>query len=114
LRLCSPLADELGWARDAFPHPRLYDDYAALLADPTVDAVLARHAVVVARAADYRRAARGQACVLREAAVAGSDAECERVLAEAARYPHLQATIGFMRRFDPSYRDAFDKDRERA
>jgi myo-inositol 2-dehydrogenase/D-chiro-inositol 1-dehydrogenase len=36
-------------------------------------------------------------------------AECERVLAEAARYPHLQATIGFMRRFDPSYKDAFDK-----
>ncbi|HEY2734743.1 MAG TPA: Gfo/Idh/MocA family oxidoreductase, partial [Polyangiales bacterium] len=33
----------------------------------------------------------------------------ERVTAEAARYPHLQVTIGFMRRFDPSYRDAFGK-----
>lgn len=31
------------------------------------------------------------------------------MLAEAARYPHLLATIGFMRRFDPSYKDAFDK-----
>jgi myo-inositol 2-dehydrogenase/D-chiro-inositol 1-dehydrogenase len=36
-------------------------------------------------------------------------AECERVIAEAQRHPQLQATIGFMRRFDPSYRSAFEK-----
>ena len=27
----------------------------------------------------------------------------------SARHPHLQVMIGFVRRFDPSYRDAFDK-----
>ena len=35
--------------------------------------------------------------------------ECDRVIEESARYPQLQVMIGFVRRFDPSYRDAFDK-----
>jgi myo-inositol 2-dehydrogenase/D-chiro-inositol 1-dehydrogenase len=35
--------------------------------------------------------------------------ECDRVIEESARHPELQVMIGFVRRFDPSYRDAFDK-----
>jgi myo-inositol 2-dehydrogenase/D-chiro-inositol 1-dehydrogenase len=36
-------------------------------------------------------------------------AECDLVIEESARRPEQQVMIGFVRRFDPSYRDAFDK-----
>jgi myo-inositol 2-dehydrogenase/D-chiro-inositol 1-dehydrogenase len=36
---CSPVEEELEWARDTLPSTRLYRDYAALLADREVDAV---------------------------------------------------------------------------
>jgi myo-inositol 2-dehydrogenase / D-chiro-inositol 1-dehydrogenase len=35
--------------------------------------------------------------------------ECRRVEEEAARYPRLKVLIGFVRRFDASYRDAYDR-----
>ncbi|HEY2020588.1 Gfo/Idh/MocA family oxidoreductase [Paraburkholderia sp.] len=105
---CSPLADELAWARDALPEPRLYGDYADLLADPDVDAVwlVTPSSLHAQQIVDALQAGKHVFC---EKPLSLEVAECERVLAEAARYPQLQATIGFMRRFDPSYRDAFDK-----
>ena len=36
-------------------------------------------------------------------------ADCERVQAVAARHPGLVAMVGFVRRFDPSYREAHDR-----
>ena len=36
-------------------------------------------------------------------------AECQRVAAQAAKHPQLKVMIGYGRRFDPSYRDAYDK-----
>jgi myo-inositol 2-dehydrogenase/D-chiro-inositol 1-dehydrogenase len=36
-------------------------------------------------------------------------ADCERVQREAAKRPALKVMIGYGRRFDPSYRDAYDK-----
>ena len=105
---CSPLEDERAWARDALPEPRLYGDYADLLADPDVDAVwlVTPSSLHAQQIVDALRAGKHVFC---EKPLSLDLAECERVLAEAARYPHLQATIGFMRRFDPSYKDAFDK-----
>ncbi|MCC8405197.1 Gfo/Idh/MocA family oxidoreductase [Paraburkholderia sp. MMS20-SJTN17] len=105
---CSPLADELAWARDALPEPRLYADYADLLADPHVDAVwlVTPSSLHAQQIVDALRAGKHVFC---EKPLSLDVAECERVLAEAARYAHLHATIGFMRRFDPSYRDAFEK-----
>jgi myo-inositol 2-dehydrogenase/D-chiro-inositol 1-dehydrogenase len=35
--------------------------------------------------------------------------DCERVEAEAAKHPRLKVMIGYVRRFDPSYRDAWEK-----
>ena len=35
--------------------------------------------------------------------------DCLRVEAVAAKHPRQKAMIGYVRRFDPSYRDAFDK-----
>lgn len=105
---CSPLEEELAWARDALPEPRLHAEYAALLADPDVDAVwlVTPSALHAQQIVDALQAGKHVFC---EKPLSLDLAECERVIAEAARYPHLQATIGFMRRFDPSYRDAFDK-----
>ncbi|WOD19372.1 Gfo/Idh/MocA family oxidoreductase [Paraburkholderia kirstenboschensis] len=105
---CSPLEEERAWARDALPSPRLYDDYAQLLDDKDVDAVwlVTPSSLHAQQIVDALRAGKHVFC---EKPLSLDLAECERVLQEAARYPHLQATIGFMRRFDPSYKDAFDK-----
>lgn len=105
---CSPVEEERAWAREALPEPRLYDDYAALLADRDVDAVwlVTPSSLHAQQIIDALRAGKHVFC---EKPLSLDIAECERVLAEAARHPHLLATIGFMRRFDPSYKDAFDK-----
>ncbi|WP_345814353.1 Gfo/Idh/MocA family oxidoreductase [Paraburkholderia sp. PREW-6R] len=105
---CSPLEDERAWARNTLPEPRLYHDYADLLADRDVDAVwlVTPSSLHAQQIVDALRAGKHVFC---EKPLSLDLAECERVLAEAERYPHLRATIGFMRRFDPSYRDAFDK-----
>jgi myo-inositol 2-dehydrogenase/D-chiro-inositol 1-dehydrogenase len=106
--VCSPLEEERAWARESLPEPRLYDDYADLLADREVDAVwlVTPSSLHAQQIIDALRAGKHVFC---EKPLSLEVAECERVLAQAARYPHLLATIGFMRRFDPSYKDAFDK-----
>ena len=105
---CSPLEDELEWARGALPAPRLYRDYAALLDDRDVDAVwlVTPSALHAQQIVDALRAGKHVFC---EKPLSLDVAECERVQEEAARYPHLRVTIGFMRRFDPSYRAAFER-----
>jgi myo-inositol 2-dehydrogenase/D-chiro-inositol 1-dehydrogenase len=105
---CSPVDEERTWARDALPEPRIYEEYEALLADRDLDAVWlvtpsslhAQQIVAALRAGKH---------VFCEKPLSLDVAECERVLAVAREYPQLQATIGFMRRFDPSYVDAYEK-----
>jgi myo-inositol 2-dehydrogenase / D-chiro-inositol 1-dehydrogenase len=106
--VCSPLEEERVWARETLPEPRVYEDYAAVLADPQLDALWlvtpsSLHAEQIVAAL---RAGKHVFC---EKPLSLDVAECERVLAAAREYPHLQATIGFMRRFDPSYVDAYQK-----
>jgi myo-inositol 2-dehydrogenase / D-chiro-inositol 1-dehydrogenase len=105
---CSPLEDELEWARDTLPAPRLYRDYAALLEDRDVDAVwlVTPSALHAQQIVDALRAGKHVFC---EKPLSLDVDECQRVIEEAARYPQLRVTIGFMRRFDPSYRDAFER-----
>jgi myo-inositol 2-dehydrogenase / D-chiro-inositol 1-dehydrogenase len=105
---CSPLEEERAWAQDALVTPRVYADYEAMLADPNLDAVwlatpssLHAQQIVAALYAGKH--------VFCEKPFSLDVAECERVLAVAREHPHLQATIGFMRRFDPSYVDAYEK-----
>jgi myo-inositol 2-dehydrogenase/D-chiro-inositol 1-dehydrogenase len=104
--VCSPLDTDLAWANDALPAARRHDDYEALIADDTLDAIWlvtpsALHATQIVAAL---RAGKHVFC---EKPLSLDVAECERVTAEAARYPDLQVTIGFMRRFDPSYQNAY-------
>lgn len=105
---CSPVDEELDWARTALPEPRLYSDYEALLADRELDAVWlvtpsSLHAEQIVAAL---RAGKHVFC---EKPLSFDVDECQRVLDVAREYAHLEATIGFMRRFDPSYRDAYEK-----
>ncbi|MBJ9665017.1 Gfo/Idh/MocA family oxidoreductase [Burkholderia gladioli] len=105
---CSPLGEELVWARDTLGVPRLYEDFEALVADPALDALWlvtpsslhAQQIIAALRAGKH---------VFCEKPLSLDIAECERVIAEANARPQLQATIGFMRRFDPSYREAFER-----
>lgn len=106
--VCSPVEAERAWARDALPGPRLHADYETMLADSEVDAVwlvtpssLHAEQIVAALRADKH--------VFCEKPLSLDVAECERVLAVAHEHPSRVATIGFMRRFDPSYRDAHEK-----
>ncbi|WGS48794.1 Gfo/Idh/MocA family oxidoreductase [Paraburkholderia sp. D15] len=105
---CSPVEEERAWARENLPAPRLYGEYAEVLADPEVDAVwlVTPSSLHAQQIIDALRAGMHVFC---EKPLSLEVAECERVLAEAERYPHLLATIGFMRRFDPSYRDAYER-----
>ncbi|KAF1028695.1 MAG: scyllo-inositol 2-dehydrogenase (NAD(+)) [Burkholderia plantarii] len=105
---CSPVADECIWARDTLKVPRVYEDFGSLVADPEVDALWlvtpsSLHADQIVAAL---RAGKHVFC---EKPLSLDLAECERVIAEASARPHLQAMIGFMRRFDPSYREAFER-----
>ncbi|MEA3117326.1 MAG: myo-inositol 2-dehydrogenase / D-chiro-inositol 1-dehydrogenase [Paraburkholderia sp.] len=105
---CSPVEEERAWACSALPAPRVHADYEALLADRDVDAVWlvtpsslhAQQIVAALRAGKH---------VFCEKPLSLDVAECERVLAVAREYPLLQVMIGFMRRFDPSYLDAYEK-----
>ncbi|QBQ97979.1 Gfo/Idh/MocA family oxidoreductase [Paraburkholderia pallida] len=103
---CSPLEDDLAWARGALPEARLYRDYAELLADTSVDAVwlVTPSALHAQQIVDALRSGKHVFC---EKPLSLDVAECERVVEEARRFPDQQVTIGFMRRFDPSYHDAF-------
>lgn len=107
---CSPLDDDLAWAREAVPAARLYMDYAALLADDALDAVwlVTPSALHAQQIVDALRAGKHVFC---EKPLSLDVAECERVVAESRCHDAQQVTIGFMRRFDPSYRDAFAKAR---
>lgn len=104
---CSPVeaerefaGRELGIAAD-----RLYSDFDAFVADPCLDAIVlvtptslhADQAIAALQAGKH---------VFIEKPLALNLPDCERVLAVAAEHPAQVAMVGFVRRFDPSYRNA--------
>jgi myo-inositol 2-dehydrogenase/D-chiro-inositol 1-dehydrogenase len=105
---CSPIPDELRSARDALGIERLYDNYAALLADPQVDAVflVTPTSLHPDQIIEALRAGKHVFC---EKPLSLDLDACAAVIEEAKRHPKLKTLIGFVRRFDASYRDAFDK-----
>lgn len=107
LAACSPVEAELAWAR-SLGIEHTYADYDALLAHPDLDAVFlvtptALHATQIIAALQAGKH------VFCEKPLSLNMADCLLVEAEAARHPHLQVMIGFVRRFDASYRDAQQK-----
>ncbi len=105
---CSPVADELAWARDALGVTHVYADYAELLAHPGLDAVFLATPTTL-HADQIIQALIAGKHVFCEKPLALNLADCRRVEEASARHPRLKAMIGYVRRFDPSYRDAYEK-----
>ena len=108
LAACSPVAAELAWARDTLRVPALHERYEDLLARKDVDAVF----IVTPNALHPENiiaALRAGKHVFCEKPLGMDVASCEAVEAEAAKHPRQKAMIGYVRRFDASYEDAFAK-----
>jgi myo-inositol 2-dehydrogenase/D-chiro-inositol 1-dehydrogenase len=103
-----PNADQRAWAQKDLGVARAYAEYADMLADPGLDAVFL--ATPTTEHADQIVAAlKAGKHVFSEKPTSLNLEDCLRVEEEAARHPALKAMIGYVRRFDPSYVDAFAK-----
>ena len=102
---CSPIGEELDWARDTLGVQALHKDYHDLLGRHDVDAVFivtpnTLHPVQIIAAL---KAGKHVFC---EKPLSMVLDECLAVEAEALMHPGLKVMIGFVRRFDASYQDA--------
>jgi myo-inositol 2-dehydrogenase/D-chiro-inositol 1-dehydrogenase len=79
-----------------------------MLADPDIEAVFLVTPTTL-HAAQIVEGLRAGKHVFCEKPLSLDIADCERVQRESARRPDLKVMIGYGRRFDPSYRDAYDK-----
>lgn len=104
---CSPVQAELQAARSKLGVEKTTTDLAEMIHAPDVDAVVlvtptalhAEQTIAVLKAGKH---------VFVEKPLALDVADCERVEAVAAQHPGQVAMVGFVRRFDPSYRQAHD------
>lgn len=104
---CSPVESEQAFAREALKVQKVYGNYADMLKDPEIDAVVLVTPTTL-HADQAIEALKAGKHVFVEKPLALNVPDCERVLAEAAKHPHLVALVGFVRRFDPSYKRSFD------
>jgi len=102
---CSPVAEERDWARQTLDVEHAYDDYAALLGHPGLDAVFLVTPSTL-HAAQIVGALRAGKHVFCEKPLSLDLDQCVEVEREAARHPRLKVMIGYVRRFDASYQDA--------
>jgi myo-inositol 2-dehydrogenase / D-chiro-inositol 1-dehydrogenase len=105
---CSPVAEEVEWAREALGVKATCAEYEELLRRPDLDAVFlvtptSLHAGQVIQALEAGKH------VFCEKPLALDAADCRKVEQVAASKPGLVVMIGFVRRFDPSYQDAYAK-----
>ena len=105
---CSPVAEELAWAKKTLGVERLHRNFEDLLAEREIDAVFIVTPTSL-HAAQITAALSAGKHVFCEKPLSLELADCRRVEAEAAKHPELKAMIGYGRRFDPSNRDAYDK-----
>lgn len=105
---CSPVSEERAWVARELGVQHVYAGYAELLAHPDLDAV-----VLVTPTTEHARQ-------IVEALAAGKHVfsekptsldldDCHRVEEAAARHADRTVLIGYVRRFDASYRDAHGK-----
>jgi myo-inositol 2-dehydrogenase/D-chiro-inositol 1-dehydrogenase len=105
---CSPLAEELAWAKQTLGIEHLYKDYTELLAHPGLDAVFLVTPTSL-HAAQIIQGLQSGKHVFCEKPLSLDLRDCRSVEEEAAKRPELKVMIGFVRRFDRSYRDAYKK-----
>ncbi|HXU66661.1 MAG TPA: Gfo/Idh/MocA family oxidoreductase [Casimicrobiaceae bacterium] len=107
---CSPDPDELAWAERHLGVAQRFADYAAMLA-ADIDAVFIVTPTTL-HAQQIVDALRARKHVFSEKPLSLDVAECRRVEAEAALQPDLKVMIGFVRRFDTSFRHAHARIRQ--
>ena len=103
---CSPLAQERDWATQQLGLKHTYESLEQMLAHPGLDAVVlvtptslhADQTVAVLQAGKH---------VFVEKPLALNVSDCERVLQVAQKHPNQIAMVGFVRRFDASYMNAY-------
>lgn len=110
---CSPVPAELDEARMQLGIAQVTSDFHRMIVAPDVDAIVlatptALHAQQTIAALEAGKH------VFVEKPLALEAADCERVEAVAARHPDRVAMVGFVRRFDASYRRAYDDMRQGA
>ncbi len=104
---CSPLAEEREWASGALGVQTTYAEYADLLQHPGLDAVFLVTPTPL-HAGQIVQAVQAGKHVFCEKPLALDLEDCLRVEEEAGRRRELAVMIGFVRRFDASYRNAFE------
>ena len=105
---CSPVDEERAWAEQTLGVQHTFSDYAAMLARPDIDAVFLVTPTTL-HAQQILDALQAGKHVFSEKPLSLDLDQCLRVEREAQRYPNLKVMIGFVRRFDASYRDAYDR-----
>lgn len=106
----SPDPAELQWGKQHLePYGvTLYDDYDKMLQHEGLDAVVIGTATSV-HAEEAIKAMERNLHVLCEKPLSTSIDVCRQVVEAAKKRPHLKVMCGFSRRFDDSYRDAYNK-----
>ncbi|KAI9665704.1 MAG: hypothetical protein M1821_003638 [Bathelium mastoideum] len=106
----SPDEKELAWARTHLEPEgvKLYSDYDEMLRHAGVEAVLIA-TVTTVHAEQAIKAIQADKHVLCEKPLSTSVEVSQSVVDAAKSKPHLKVMCGFSRRFDASYRDAFDR-----
>jgi myo-inositol 2-dehydrogenase/D-chiro-inositol 1-dehydrogenase len=105
---CDPNTEQRAWAERDLGVAKTYADYAELLRHPGLQAVFlatptSEHAEQIIAALEAGKH------VFSEKPTSLKLEDCQRVEAAAARRPDLKAMIGYVRRFDASYLDAWGK-----
>jgi myo-inositol 2-dehydrogenase/D-chiro-inositol 1-dehydrogenase len=105
---CSPVEDELTWAKEMLGVAQTFTDYVTMLARPDIDAVFLVTPTTL-HAEQIIEALHAGKHVFSEKPLSLDLDACLRVEAEAKRFPHLKVMIGFVRRFDRSYCHAAER-----
>ncbi|GAB7362551.1 hypothetical protein MBLNU230_g2868t1 [Neophaeotheca triangularis] len=106
----SPDQRELAWARQKLEPfgTKLYDNYDEMLKHPGLEAVVVSTATSV-HAEQSIKAIDADKHVLCEKPLSTTVEGSQSVVDAAKKKPHLKVMCGFSRRFDASYRDAFNR-----
>jgi myo-inositol 2-dehydrogenase/D-chiro-inositol 1-dehydrogenase len=106
--VCSPLPEELKWAKDVLQVPNLYSNYADLLSHRGLDVVFLVTPTSL-HSQQIIQALKSGKHVFCEKPLSLSLDDCYSVSAESAQHKHLKVMVGFVRRFDASYQSAHSK-----
>lgn len=109
--VCSPITEELQWAKNTLGVEKLYNSYIEVLADSDIQAVV----LVTPTSLHAEQIIAGLSAgkhVFCEKPLALNIEDCEKVIKVAQKHPLQIAMVGFVRRFDPSMSNALEHIRQ--